>query len=61
MFLICQIFILKIIRLHICKLDTESFNSFIKKLNNNFERRYPDSNWGIAVLQTAALPLGHTA
>ena len=26
-----------------------------------FWRRHPDSNWGIEVLQTFALPLGHVA
>ena len=25
------------------------------------ERRHPDSNWGIGVLQTRALPLGYVA
>ncbi len=35
--------------------------------NNNFDaalsnfRRHPDSNWGMEVLQTSALPLGYAA
>ncbi len=34
-------------------------SSTSKELNN--WRRHPDSNWGMKVLQTSALPLGYVA
>jgi hypothetical protein len=42
---------------------TELFPHFIKILYSIviFWRRHPESNWGIEVLQTSALPLGYVA
>ena len=43
--------------------DTLQFISILLRVSNykSFQRRYPDSNWGIKDLQSSALPLGYTA
>ncbi len=42
-------------------MDTKSLKLTKISLMDNFQRRHPDLNRGIEVLQTSALPLGYAA